>query len=214
MQTEEMTVKHITQNEIHNTAYGFVYITTNEVNGKRYIGQRKFSHGWQTYIGSGVVLQKAKATYGKKSFNRKIIELAYSALELNEIEAKLIKSHNAIKSHDFYNIADGGGAGNKYAGKTPEEMKLISEKMSKSLTGEKNPCFGRTGNKNPMYGTISPKARPVILINTSEVFSSATLGAKAYGIRQQRVSDYCNGKRKMAGTHPTTGEELIWRYCK
>lgn len=30
--------------------YGFVYITTNLLNGKRYIGKRKFSKNWKSYL--------------------------------------------------------------------------------------------------------------------------------------------------------------------
>ena len=46
--------------------YGFVYITTNHVNGKQYIGQRKYDKQgkWKEYLGSGVVLSKAIKKYG------------------------------------------------------------------------------------------------------------------------------------------------------
>ena len=44
--------------EIKNP-YGFIYITTNMINGKRYIGQKKFCNRWKTYLGSGTLLIKA-----------------------------------------------------------------------------------------------------------------------------------------------------------
>ena len=53
--------------EIENP-YGFIYITTNMVNGKRYIGQKKFCDGWKTYLGSGKLLKKAIKKYCKENF--------------------------------------------------------------------------------------------------------------------------------------------------
>ena len=51
--------------------YGFVYITTNLINGKRYVGQKSFSSTkggkWQEYLGSGVALKHAVNKYGKES---------------------------------------------------------------------------------------------------------------------------------------------------
>ena len=38
--------------------YGFVYITTNKINGKKYIGMCKSSHE-KNYLGSGKILREA-----------------------------------------------------------------------------------------------------------------------------------------------------------
>lgn len=40
--------------------YGFIYITTNHINEKQYIGQKKYGvNGWETYLGSGIALNNA-----------------------------------------------------------------------------------------------------------------------------------------------------------
>ena len=73
--------------------YGFIYITTNKINGKRYIGQRKFSNnhgGWKNYLGSGKLLNRAIKKYGIENFYRDIVDLAYSAEELDEKECEWI----------------------------------------------------------------------------------------------------------------------------
>ena len=54
--------------------YGFVYITTNHVNGKRYIGQKKYDKrgDWKNYLGSGTSIKRAIETYGKSKFSKEI----------------------------------------------------------------------------------------------------------------------------------------------
>ncbi|MCR1933536.1 NUMOD3 domain-containing DNA-binding protein [Clostridium tepidum] len=115
--------------------YGFIYITTNMINGKRYIGQKKFREKWQLYLGSGVALKNAIKKYGRENFNRDIVDIAYSSDELNDLEIKWIENYKAYESDDFYNIADGGKSGNTFAGKSDKEMKVIKNKIRNSRIG-------------------------------------------------------------------------------
>lgn len=66
--------------------YGFIYITTNLIDGKRYIGQKKFDSYWKSYLGSGKHLREAVKKYGKENFSRNIVAIAYSKEELDDAE--------------------------------------------------------------------------------------------------------------------------------
>lgn len=57
--------------------YRFIYMTHNLVNGKRYIGKRKYDAAgrWVDYLGSGVLLSRAIQKYGKENFRREIIDI-------------------------------------------------------------------------------------------------------------------------------------------
>lgn len=90
--------------------YGFIYITTNMYNGKRYIGQKKFDTDsrWKSYFGSGYHLLRVIKKYGKENFVRDIVQIAYSEEELNKLEYEWIRNYNAVKSEDYYNLIDGG----------------------------------------------------------------------------------------------------------
>ena len=143
MEEKIYTIDYILENNIDKTAYGFIYITTNMINGKIYIGQRKFTPRWKTYLGSGTVFIKALKKYNRENFNRNIVAVAYNNEELNLVEVDYIKFYKAVESDGYYNIADGGRSGNKYAGKTKEEMKIIKQKMSDMRKGNKNNFYGK-----------------------------------------------------------------------
>ncbi len=90
--------------------YGFIYITTNMVNGKRYIGQKKFDQSarWQSYLGGGSFLAKAIEKYGRENFKKHIIAIGYNAEQLNDLEREYITHFDAVNSEDYYNLIDGG----------------------------------------------------------------------------------------------------------
>lgn len=94
--------------------YGFIYVITNMINGKRYIGQKKFDScgRWKKYMGGGYALGIAKEKYGIENFKRDIIYITYSVDESNAVEYEMIEYFNAVKSEDYYNMVDGGDVKN------------------------------------------------------------------------------------------------------
>lgn len=103
--------ENIQEIEIVNP-YGFIYITINMVNGKKYIGQKIFKYNWKDYLGSGILLLRSLDKYGKDNFYKEIIAVAYSKEELDQLEMEFIKNHNAVESPEYYNISSGGAGGN------------------------------------------------------------------------------------------------------
>jgi group I intron endonuclease len=109
-------------------AYGYIYITTNIINGKRYIGQHK-SKDWDSkYIGSGKLLKYAIKKYGKENFTCFPLAWVWNEKELNQLEIDYIAHYKPE-----YNIDKGGNSGGMIGKKQSEETKL---KMSKSKKGK------------------------------------------------------------------------------
>lgn len=115
--------------------YGFIYETTNDINGVKYIGQKIYDKkgNWKTYLGSGIYLRRAIDKYGKENFTRKILEECSSKEILDEREIYWIKYFDAVNSNNYYNIASGGDGGNTIQGFSTERLdklkKLHSEKL-------------------------------------------------------------------------------------
>lgn len=114
--------------------YGFVYITVNLVNGKKYIGQRKYVDGWEEYLGSGKLLIRAIHKYGKENFQKTILQDAYSKEELDELEKYYIKLYDACNSDEFYNLASGGTGGNVLEGYDEEVKERIKAKQRAAVS--------------------------------------------------------------------------------
>ena len=108
---------------------GFVYLITNNVSGRKYIGKKlakfskttykivklkngtkkkkkirsKIDSDWQTYYGSNDELNKDVATLGKENFTREIIFYCKSKAECSYIEAREQFRHQVLESADYYN---------------------------------------------------------------------------------------------------------------
>jgi len=151
LEENEFSVEYILENGLDKSAYGFVYITTNYIGSKKYIGQKMFesiSKRWKGYLGSGKILKQAIKKYGKENFTRKIIAIAYSKEELNELEIEFIKLHNATVNKDYYNIGYGGEAVNTGLHHSEEHKRKIREWWEDNGNGLKQ----RTGRDHPFYG--------------------------------------------------------------
>ena len=108
---------------------GFVYLITNNVSGRKYIGKKlaKFSKtstktvklkngtkkkkkvrskvdsDWQTYYGSSPELSKDVETIGTENFTREILYYCKSKAECSYVEAREQFSRRVLESTDYYN---------------------------------------------------------------------------------------------------------------
>lgn len=162
------------------TPYGYIYLTKNLINGKKYIGQHTSEYFDKSYKDSGKILKQAIDKYGKDNFSVEVLEWCYSRDELAEKEKYWIAFFDAVNNDDYYNILKGGygvqlfGEDNPMYGKHHKEetKKIISESLKGLMAGDKNPMYGvhlvvtdetrkkmseshrglLVGDKNPMYG--------------------------------------------------------------
>ena len=185
--------------------YGFIYVTTNNINGKQYIGKKIFDSQWRTYLGSGIGIKNAIKKYGKENFSRKIIDLAESKEELNEKEKFYINAFNAIKSPMFYNIAKGGIGGDTYCGKSAEEMEIIRQKISRK--GDKHPMYGKHLTNDAKVRISQKMGRRVICEETGIVYNSTRDVERQTGFHHENIASCCRGKI-------CTSHGFHWKYIK
>ena len=123
-----------TNEKVINEPYGFIYITTNMVNGKRYLGQKRIEFGidWHSYLGSGKALKTAIKLYGKENFSRNIVYFCYSEDELNQVEYDLSVFLDVVKSPDWYNMVLGGKGKSGYK-MSEEQIEANRKKAIKQM---------------------------------------------------------------------------------
>ena len=138
------------QKTMKKEVVGFVYLTTNNINGKKYIGRH---HGTvdDNYRGTGSVITKAINKHGRENFSREILEFENDIDKLVALEEKYIAEHNAVEDPNYYNVTPSGlacilyGEDNGFFGKTHSEEtraiisaankgKIISEEHRASIS--------------------------------------------------------------------------------
>lgn len=146
------------------TMYGYIYKTTNLINSKIYVGQKKSKKFIKSYKGSGVNIKRAIKKYGIDNFHVEIIQWCETKEDLDLKEKYWIKK---LKSQwafgNGYNITDGGEFGDTFTHLTPEERERrvqthrdnnILPEWTEERRIKQSKMF--SGKGNPMYGVESP----------------------------------------------------------
>jgi hypothetical protein len=115
--------------ELPEDCVGFVYLITNNLTGRKYIGKKlakfskttykvvklkngnkkrkrvrsKIDSDWQLYYGSNDQLNKDIAELGSDNFTREILFYCTSKASCSYIEAREQFNHRVLESDDYYN---------------------------------------------------------------------------------------------------------------
>ena len=91
------------------TVFGYIYLWTNKINGKQYVGQtinleqREYQH---IHMNVDTLIHKAITKYGENNFERVVLDVALNENELNEKEMYWINTLDTYKNG--YNSTLGG----------------------------------------------------------------------------------------------------------
>lgn len=109
--------------ELPEDCIGFVYLITNTITGRKYIGKKlaRFKRSrpplkgrknkrrytvesdWQTYYGSNDELNKDVQELGSEKFTREILYYCKTKAECSYIEAREQFERKVLESNDYYN---------------------------------------------------------------------------------------------------------------
>jgi len=101
--------------------FNYVYVTTNIINNKQYVGSHCTDNIDDSYIGSGRLFLKAVRKYGKENFRRKILEECSTDLLAREKEGFFIDQIGTLDPSG-YNLSPKGGIGFKGATHSPAQL--------------------------------------------------------------------------------------------
>jgi hypothetical protein len=115
--------------QLPDDCVGFVYLITNLITGRKYIGKKlakfskttyrtvklkngtkkkkkirsKIDSDWQLYYGSNIELNQDIERLGTENFQREILFYCQSKAECSYIEAREQFRHRVLESDDYYN---------------------------------------------------------------------------------------------------------------
>jgi hypothetical protein len=115
--------------ELPEDCVGFVYLITNTISNRKYVGKKlakfskttykmvklkngtkkkkkirsKIDSDWQDYYGSSIELQKDIESLGKENFVREILYFCKSKAECSYIEAREQFTRRVLESTEYYN---------------------------------------------------------------------------------------------------------------
>lgn len=192
-----------------------IYMIKNKKTGQRYIGQSiHIYQRWYEHIKKSrfnTYIDRAINKHGADNFELKVIcELEQDDDLLNEMEKYYVWKYNTYEDDFHYNLTPGGDF-------NPMKVSEIATKVSKALSGENNPMYGKkhseetikkmskaksgennpmknpeiaakiSGKNNPNYGRLSDEHR--------EKISRAKNTTGFFRVHKQKNSAYKQGFR-------------------
>lgn len=182
-----------------NKIYGRVYLITNKINGKLYVGQttqtlkERFAQHINESKDSKTTMPIAKAInkYGVKNFKIKKICNAYSQQELNTLEGKYMAIYKTLNRKFGYNIKIVDINGNVKLSEVTKRK--ISKKVTKIMSDPK---------RKKVSSEIGKRQRGKTYPNSSSKYTGVSIGYKNLWNAHIRISN----KKIHLGTYNTEME--------
>ncbi len=184
--------------------FGYIYKTTNIINGKIYVGQKTGALKL-SYRGSGTLIKKAINKYGASNFIVEVLCYCDNIEDLNNKEIFYIQELNAILLG--YNI-ELGGKNNVVSDDTKKKMSLAAKGKKLSKSHIENLRLSSTGRlhseetKQKMslnkIGTTLSEATKLKVGLASKNRPSGKLGTKLSQESKDKISK--SSKGRMTGT--------------
>lgn len=114
--------------------YNYIYLITNTLDGKIYIGKHSSNKLNDKYFGSGLHIKRAIKKYGKENFIKEILAYTDNQESLNWMERYYIKKYKAQDQEIGYNISPGGDGGCVYGEKHPMLGKHLSDEHKRKIS--------------------------------------------------------------------------------
>lgn len=179
-----------------------VYIHTNKLNGKKYIGQtccKNPNERWANGKGynSNEHFYRAIKKYGWDNFEHEIIYQNLTHEEANEIECELINKYNTLNEKFGYNKKEGGS----YGSHTEETKKKISKNNSRWNKGkhhshEQIEKMKLAWVKKKENGYVSYNKGKHLSEEQKEKLRQANIGKKHSEETKIKISNSNKGKKK------------------
>ncbi len=194
-----------------------VYLITNKINGKRYVGQtvNSLDHRWNLHIGhsrnpkrSGV-LCSAIRKYGPENFQIKLLVKCDSIEEMNHRETYYINKIFKTLAPNGYNL-DGGGKNNIMHPETKRKLSIAHTGKKRGPFSEEHRRRLSEANKGQNLGGTLPEetCRKISIANSGE--NSYMFGRKQTEKNKQATSKANTGNKYWEGrTHNEESKEKM-----
>lgn len=221
--------------------YNYVYLITNILNNKKYIGKHSTDNLEDNYIGSGIIIKQIIHKYGKEVFKKQILEFCNSEEQAFEREKYWIKFYNALQDDNFYNLDQGGRGRSNYIPSQETRKKISQSQKERFKNKENHPMFNkhhsnetkekiRQGNLGKIVtkqtkeklskaksGENNPRAIKVECLNNHKIFNTIKEAAQWAGVDNSTLAQHLKGRTKTCGfdpERPFLKIRLKWKYIE
>lgn len=188
--------------------FHYVYVTTNLINGKQYVGDHSTNNLNDKYLGSGKIIKEAIKKHGKNNFQCAILEFFDTKQEAFSSQEKYINELNTMIPNG-YNLSPKGGA-NCFNGLSQESIEKLKKTLSNSIKGKPH---NETWNKNvseAKKGKNFSQEHKKHLSEAKKGKTSSFIGKHHSDETKKLISQKCKGHKHTEETKKKFKKRIPW----